>query len=71
MDGGGEVSDLKRRFLESRQRGKTMKHMMKEQKERSRQIITAFAIKLQEKEEEIRSVRFLLLKYNLIKQYWF
>ena len=56
-----EVHLLKRRFIESRQQSRTMKQILREQKERSRQIITAFAVKLQEKEEEIQNVSWVFI----------
>jgi hypothetical protein len=47
---------LKHRYLESRQKSKNMKEMMREQKQRSRQLMAACAKKMQEQEVEIERV---------------
>jgi hypothetical protein len=53
-----EVNLLRRRYLDSVQANKSMKQLIKDQKEKSRQLIVACAFKLQEKEAEIKSVSF-------------
>jgi len=56
-----EVNLLRRRYLDSVQSNKSMKQLIRVQKDKSRQLIVACAYKLQEKEAEIKNVRFLLL----------
>ena len=51
-----EVNLLRRRYLDSVQSNKSMKQLMKVQKDKSRQLIVACAYKLQEKEAEIKNV---------------
>lgn len=55
-----EVNLLRRRYLDSVQSNKSMKQLIRVQKDKSRQLIVACAYKLQEKEAEIKNVRFLL-----------
>ena len=49
---------MKHRYLESRQQRHNLKAMVREQKERSRQIVVACAVKMQEQEKEIDRVSF-------------
>ena len=51
-----EVNLLRRRYLDSVQSNKSMKQLIKVQKDKSRQLIVACAYKLQEKEAEIKNV---------------
>ena len=55
------VLSLKHRYFESRQAARALKQQMREQRERSRKLIVAVALKLQEKEGEIEKVRYLLI----------
>lgn len=52
-----EVNLLRRRYLDSVQSNKSMKQMLRVQKDKSRQLIVACAYKLQEKEAEIKNLR--------------
>lgn len=52
-----EVYTLKRRYFESRQQGKAMKQTVRVQRDKCRQLITACAYKLQEKEAEIERLQ--------------
>ena len=52
-----EALTLKSRYLESRQKSKNMREAMREQKQRSRQLIVACAKKMQDQESEIERVR--------------
>lgn len=54
-----EVNLLRRRYLDSVQANKSMKQLLKLQKDKSRQLIVACGYKLQEKEVEMKSVRHL------------
>ena len=49
-----------RLYVESRQKSKNMREAMREQKQRSRQLIVACARKMQEQEVEIEQVCLLL-----------
>ena len=51
-----EALALKSRYLESRQKSKNMREAMREQKQRSRQLIVACAKKMQDQESEIERV---------------
>ena len=53
-----EVNLLRRRYLDSVQSNKSMKQLIKVQKDKSRQLIVACAYKLQEKEAEIKNVSY-------------
>ena len=56
-----EINALKRRYFDARQQNRESKARMRQQRERSKQLIAACAQKLQEKELQIETVRFLLL----------
>ena len=58
-----EVNLLRRRYLDSVQSNKSMKQLIRVQKDKSRQLIVACAYKLQEKEAEIKNVRALYLYF--------
>ena len=52
-----EINALKRRYFDTRQQSRDAKARMRQQRERSRQLIAACAQKLQEKELQIETVR--------------
>ena len=60
-----EVNLLRRRYLDSVQSNKSMKQLIRVQKDKSRQLIVACAYKLQEKEAEIKNVSILFLLFFL------
>jgi len=47
---------MKKRIMESKQNEKSMKQTIRLQRDKSRQLITACAFKLQEKEAEVEKV---------------
>jgi len=47
-----------KRIMESKQNEKSMKQTIRLQRDKSRQLITACAVKLQEKEAEVEKIRF-------------
>ena len=65
-----EVNLLRRRYLDSVQSNKSMKQLIRVQKDKSRQLIVACAYKLQEKEAEIKNVRVLFLNFCSNKSFW-
>ena len=50
-----DVTTMKKRIMESKQNEKSMKQTIRLQRDKSRQLITACAFKLQEKEAEVES----------------
>eukprot|EP00095_Tigriopus_kingsejongensis_P000355 maker-scaffold1125_size61249-snap-gene-0.15 protein:Tk00355 transcript:maker-scaffold1125_size61249-snap-gene-0.15-mRNA-1 annotation:"PREDICTED: hypothetical protein LOC100748446" len=52
-----EVMSLKRRYIETKQRYKALRTMMKENRMKSRQLMVQCALKLQEKEVEIEEIQ--------------
>ena len=60
-----EVNLLRRRYLDSVQSNKSMKQLIKVQKDKSRQLIVACAYKLQEKEAEIKNVSPVFQKFKV------
>ena len=51
-----DVTTMKKRIMESKQNEKSMKQTIRLQRDKSRQLITACAFKLQEKEAEVEKV---------------
>ena len=52
-----EMTSLRRRYFESRQKVRTLKAMMSEQKIKSRNVIVSCAMKLHDKEKQIEQVK--------------
>ena len=51
-----DVTTMRKRIMESKQNEKSMKQTIRLQRDKSRQLITACAVKLQEKEAEVEKV---------------
>ena len=51
-----DVTTMKKRIMESKQNEKSMKQTIRLQRDKSRQLITACAFKLQEKEADVEKV---------------
>ena len=62
-----DVTTMKKRIMESKQNEKSMKQTIRLQRDKSRQLITACAFKLQEKEAEVEKVGKYILYFSTNK----